>query len=76
LQFDYLRRVAAADVQVVIYGHTHLPKVQWIGDKLFFNPGSLAPDDFGPLGPTIGLLRIDRGNVRPEIVPIPADVHL
>lgn len=71
-QLSYLHGLAvAAGVQATVYGHTHVPRIHWLDDMLFFNPGSLAPDYFTELGPTLGLLRIDRGRVQPEIISIP-----
>jgi putative phosphoesterase len=55
-------------VQAVIYGHTHLPQIDWIDGVLFFNPGSPAPEFFSELGPTIGLLRIQGRRITPRIL--------
>lgn len=30
----------AADVKVVITGHSHKPKIEWRGERLYLNPGS------------------------------------
>lgn len=58
------------DVQAVIYGHTHLARIDWIDGVLFFNPGSPAPEYFSDLGPTMGLLRIEGRRISPEIIQI------
>lgn len=72
VQLSYLRRLAAAaGVQATVYGHTHIPRIHWLDGMLFFNPGSLAPDYFTERGPTLGLLRIDRGRLQPEIITVP-----
>jgi putative phosphoesterase len=31
---------------ICIFGHTHQPKNEWIGDTLLFNPGSAGPKRF------------------------------
>jgi putative phosphoesterase len=60
----------AAAVQATVYGHTHVARIHWLDGMLFFNPGSLAPDYFTELGPTLGLLRIRQGRVHPEIITV------
>ena len=37
---------AAANVDAVIYGHSHLPKIETKNGTLFFNPGSAGPRRF------------------------------
>lgn len=59
-----------APVQAVVYGHTHVPRIDWIDGVLFFNPGSPAPEYFTDLGPTVGLLRIHEGLVEPHFLPV------
>ena len=54
---------------VVIFGHTHKPYCERIGDTLFFNPGYAGQDRFG-LKRTLGILVADRGKITPEIIPL------
>jgi len=42
---------------VCIFGHTHKPKIEWIGRLLLFNPGSAGPRRFS-LPRSLGLLSI------------------
>lgn len=55
----------AADI--VIYGHSHIPMIERIGDTRFFNPGS--PNDrrwhehFG-----VGLIHVSETGARPELI--------
>lgn len=58
------------EVQAVIYGHTHVPRIDWIDGVLFFNPGSPAPEYCSDLGPTMGLLRIRGSRISPQILQI------
>ncbi|MBS0181214.1 MAG: metallophosphoesterase family protein [Nitrospira sp.] len=45
---------------ICIFGHTHRPKNEWLGDRLLFNPGSAGPKRFTlPRG--IGLITIGEG---------------
>lgn len=47
---------------ICIFGHTHQPKCEWLGDTLLFNPGSAGPKRFKlPRG--LGLLTISEGKV-------------
>jgi hypothetical protein len=59
----------AAGFQVVISGHSHVPRHETRDGVLYFNPGSAGPRRF-KLPVTIGRLTIEAGNVRPEIIPI------
>jgi putative phosphoesterase len=57
----------AAGFNAVIYGHFHLPSIEFHKDILFFNPGSAGPRRFR-LPISAGLLRIDGNKLKPEIV--------
>jgi len=48
---------------VVVFGHSHLPSLFTLGDRLFFNPGSAGKKRFD-LPRCCGLLEILRGRVR------------
>jgi len=53
------------EVQLVAYGHTHVPKVDTYRGIYFINPGSLADTR------TIALVSIDKGNIVPRILDVP-----
>ncbi len=58
----------AAGFRVVVYGHSHRPKI--IEEKngvLYFNPGSAGPRRF-TLPVTVGMLKIKAGKVEAELV--------
>lgn len=59
----------AAGFNVVVYGHSHVPKQETRHGVLYFNPGSAGPRRF-KLPVTIGKLTISEGKVRGEIIPI------
>src|SRR5207248_8765271 len=47
----WTRRLQGVDADVVCVGHTHLPYVLEVGDKLVINPGSIGqPRDGDPRG--------------------------
>jgi hypothetical protein len=57
----------AAGFQVVISGHSHIPKQEMRNGVLYFNPGSAGPRRF-QLPVTVGRLIVERGSVRGEII--------
>jgi putative phosphoesterase len=57
----------APGIRVVIYGHSHQPKIEEKNGVLFFNPGSAGPRRFH-LPMSLGRLVIEKGRVRGEIV--------
>ena len=59
----------AAGFGVVVYGHTHVPKLEIKNGVLYFNPGSAGPRRF-KLPVTVGKLVVDGGTVRGKIVEI------
>jgi putative phosphoesterase len=49
---------------VCVFGHTHQPKAEWVGNTLLFNPGSAGPKRFKlPRG--LGILTIENGKITP-----------
>lgn len=58
---------AANGIGVVVSGHSHKPRVHEQGGVLFVNPGSAGPRRF-KLPISVGLLRIESGQVTAEIV--------
>jgi len=59
----------AAGFNVVISGHSHVPKQETCGGVLYLNPGSAGPRRF-KLPVTVGNLIVEDGSVRGEIIPI------
>ncbi len=57
----------SAGFEVVIYGHSHVPKQEVRDGVLYFNPGSAGPRRF-KLPITVGRLTIAKGRVDGEIV--------
>lgn len=68
--FEDIARREFPDTDVVVLGHNHAPANRWQEDQLIFNPGSpCCPNKYVPgLKPSVGLLHLERGNVRGEIV--------
>jgi len=57
----------AAGFRVVVYGHSHQPKIEEKNGVLYLNPGSAGPRRFH-LPVSVGRLTIDAGKVRAELV--------
>ncbi|MGA2456310.1 MAG: metallophosphoesterase family protein [Terriglobales bacterium] len=57
----------AAGFRVVVYGHSHQPKIEEKNGVLYFNPGSAGPRRFH-LPVSVGRLMIEAGKVRAELV--------
>lgn len=58
---------ASASIDIVITGHTHMPKIDWKNGILFFNPGSAGPiRDRLPV--TVGKIIINESGPEPEII--------
>jgi hypothetical protein len=54
-------------VDCLVYGHSHLPDNRRVDGVLLFNPGSASSPRSGR-PPTVGLLHVDEGGVRGEII--------
>ena len=59
----------AAGFRIVIYGHSHRPKMEEKNGVLYFNPGSAGPRRFH-LPVSVGRLEIAAGRVFGELVPL------
>lgn len=59
----------AAGIQVVISGHSHVPRQETRRGVLYFNPGSAGPKRF-KLPASVGRLTVEAGRVSGEIMQI------
>jgi putative phosphoesterase len=57
----------ASGFRLVIYGHSHQPKLEEKNGVLYFNPGSAGPRRFR-LPVSLGMLEIQNGKVKGEII--------
>ncbi len=64
----------AAGFRVVVYGHSHRPKVEEKNGVLYFNPGSAGPRRFS-LPVSVGRLTVEAGKVHAELVDLRASPH-
>ena len=58
---------SAADISVVIYGHSHKPLIEQRQGVLLMNPGSAGPRRF-KLPVTVAMLDIEADSVRAQII--------
>jgi uncharacterized protein len=56
----------AAGIDVVISGHSHVPKIDTVGGILYLNPGSAGPRRF-KLPSTLATVDVTPEGMRPEI---------
>ncbi|MET3905864.1 putative phosphoesterase [Bradyrhizobium sp. S3.3.6] len=55
-----------ADIDVIVSGHSHVPKIDTVGGILYLNPGSAGPRRF-KLPITLATLEVTSEDLRPEI---------
>ena len=53
---------------VLVYGHTHSPRIKWDGEILLVNPGSPTDPSSFLNKPSVGLLQITKKAIAPQIV--------
>lgn len=62
------RRFGTTDVDVVVYGHTHVEAIDVVGSTLCVNPGSPTyPRNLNTQLGTVGMLEIDAGVARASV---------
>lgn len=55
------------DADVIIYGHTHIPRLDEAKKRLVLNPGAAGPRRFG-IEPSVAILRLESGVAQAELV--------
>jgi uncharacterized protein len=61
------RAVAAPDIDLVVFGHSHKPLIEREGRTILFNPGSPTERRWNPhFG--VGLVRVSDAEVEPELI--------
>ncbi len=58
---------SAADIRMVVHGHTHRPSIEIKNNVLYLNPGSAAFPR-GPMFSSIARVTLSEGRIFPEIV--------
>lgn len=55
------------DIKLIITGHSHKPRIEWRGDRLYVNPGSAGPRRF-KLPVTLAILDIQPDSIEPRLI--------
>ena len=53
---------------VFVYGHTHVANIKWEGKTLYINPGSATVPSSPLSKPSVGMLKITKETIVPEII--------
>lgn len=53
---------------VFVYGHTHVANIRWDGKILYINPGSPTDPSSLMAKPSVGLLKITKETITPQII--------
>ncbi|UQR64837.1 metallophosphatase family protein [Bradyrhizobium sp. C-145] len=61
-----LKADLGAGIDVIVSGHSHVPKIDTVGGVLYLNPGSAGPRRF-KLPITLATLEVTSEGMRPEI---------
>jgi putative phosphoesterase len=56
-----------ADIKLVITGHSHKPRIEWRGERLFLNPGSAGRRRF-KLPVTLALIEVLETSIEPRLI--------
>lgn len=59
---------AKKEVKVILYGHTHIPKIEEKNGIYWINPGHLKKEDKKGYPPSFALLEIKNGEIKPKII--------
>mgnify|MGYP000232785559 CR=1 FL=1 len=59
--------VRAKEVDVVLHGHTHVPRLQLLGSVVFVNPGHLKKSDKKGYPPTYAMITVESGRIEAEV---------
>jgi putative phosphoesterase len=65
LEDDIKSRIAREQPDVVVFGHTHKPFNETVGNILYFNPGYAGKSRFG-MERSVAILHCDKKGIRPE----------
>jgi uncharacterized protein len=67
---EYVKeRIAKANPDAVVFGHTHKKFAGTVDGIFFFNPGYAGKPKFGAER-SVAILHLDGGKIRPEFIPL------
>ena len=62
--------VARGEADVVLHGHTHIPRDEVVSGVRFINPGHLKPDDKRGHQPSFAILEVKDKKISVELLEI------
>ena len=68
---DYKPDVIKRKIDAVIYGHSHIPSIEYRDEILFFNPGSAGRRRF-KLPVSLGIITIQKNSLKPQLIELSA----
>ena len=63
-----IEEIGEQNFDVLVHGHTHSADVRWDNKILYINPGSPTDPPSVMVKPSVGLLKITKENITPQIV--------
>lgn len=64
---DRTAEAMVGSVECVVYGHSHVPRIERVGPTLLFNPGSPTDKRWWP-DYSVGILRVSDERLDPELI--------
>ncbi|MCK4353359.1 YfcE family phosphodiesterase [candidate division WOR-3 bacterium] len=59
--------IKSKEAEIILYGHTHIPKIERQGGIIYINPGHLQESDKKGYPPSFALLDFEKGMLRAKI---------
>lgn len=61
------RSIASPDIDLLIFGHSHMPLIERVGETILFNPGSPTERNWSPhFG--VGLITVSAAEIVPDLI--------
>ncbi|MDD5529982.1 MAG: metallophosphoesterase family protein [bacterium] len=60
--------IKSNSVNVVLYGHTHIPSIERVKGIIYINPGHLKPEDKRGSAPSFAILNFEKGMLGVNII--------
>lgn len=60
-------RAEEVGADIVVFGHTHIPEIEWVNGILIFNPGSASRPRGEAFYPSFGILTLSEGKAQPYL---------
>jgi len=72
LALGKIKGVAADDLpELIIFGHDHVPAVEWVDGSLYLNPGTATSPHEEDDDPTVAVVEVEEAGLSVRFVPLP-----